>query len=103
MARQERAQRKPWRHGVYRCAAATTRLALHDPGTDRTEAQEQVDRLNRLRGIGRDILICRNKDSTDLGRDTIWGLLAEPITQRKIEGRGAEGMYEIEIEVWDRV
>ena len=72
-------------------------------GLTETEAQEQVDRLNRLRGIGRDILVCRNKDSTDLGRDTIWGLLEQPVTQRKVEGRGSEGMYEIEIEVWNRV
>ena len=72
-------------------------------GLTELEAQEQVDRLNRLRGVGRDILICRNRDSDDLGRDTIWGLLEQPVTQRKVEGRGAEGMYEIEVEVWSRI
>ena len=58
-----------------------------------------MDRLNRLRGIGRDILVCRDKDSTNLGRDTVWGLLENTVTQRKIEGRGPEGMYEIEVEL----
>lgn len=68
-------------------------------GLSESEAQEQVDRLNLLRGIGRDILVCRNKDSENLGRDTVWGLLEQPATQRKLE----PGHYEIEVEVWDRI
>lgn len=75
-------------------------------GLTETEAQDQVDRLNRTRGIGRDILVCRNKDSANLGRDTVWGLLAQPVIQRKIEARVTEddmGAYEIEVEVWDRI
>ena len=62
------------------------------------EAQNQVDHLNRTRGIGRDILVCRNKNSDNLGRDTIWGLLEQPVTQRKTRSG-----YEIEVEVWARV
>lgn len=76
-------------------------------GLSESEAQEQVDRLNLMRGIGRDILVCRNKDSSDMGRDTVWGLLEQPVAQRRLEGRTADeeeelGMYEIEVEVWDR-
>jgi hypothetical protein len=62
------------------------------------EAYEQVDALNRNRGTSRDVLVSRDKDSSNPGRDTMWGLLAEPVTQRKIEGG-----YEIEVEIWDRV
>jgi hypothetical protein len=68
-------------------------------GLTEAEVQTQVDSLNRLRGVGRDILICRDKDSDDLGRDTIWGLLEQPAAQRKLE----PGIYEIEAEIYDRV
>lgn len=70
-------------------------------GLTETEAQQQVDELNRLRGIGRDVLMCIDKDSDNLGRDTVWGLLEEPIRQRQwSENRD---LYEIEIELYDRV
>ena len=72
-------------------------------GLTEAEAQEQVDRLNRLRGIGRDILICRNKDSADLGRDTVWGLLAQPITQRKDRRAGSRRNVRDRSRDYDRV
>ena len=62
------------------------------------EAQNQVDELNRMRGIGRDIFVCRNKNSDNLGRDTVWGLLEQPVTQVKTRSG-----YEIQVEVWARV
>src|SRR5688572_18786198 len=60
------------------------------------EAEAEVDELNRLRGTGRDILVCRDINSTNLGRDTLWGLLEAPVQQRRVEGG-----YEIELTVWD--
>lgn len=63
-----------------------------------SEAEQQVDELHRLRGTGRDILVCRDKDSATLGRDTLWGLLDSPVQQRRVEGG-----YELEMTVWDRV
>jgi hypothetical protein len=68
-------------------------------GLTEAEAQAEIDDLNRLRGVGRDILICRDKDSDDLGRDTIWGLLEQTVAQRKLE----PGHYEIQVEIYDRV
>jgi hypothetical protein len=68
-------------------------------GLTEAEAQQQIDSLNRLRGVGRDILVCRDKDSDQLGQDTIWGLLEQPVVQRKLE----PGHYEIEAELYDRV
>lgn len=70
-------------------------------GLTETEARQQVDELNRRRGIGRDVLLCVDKDSDNLGRDTVWGLLEEPIRQR--QWSEARDMHEIEIEIWDRV
>ena len=63
-----------------------------------SEAEQQVDELHRLRGTGRDILVCRDRNSTTLGRDTLWGLLEAPVQQRRVEGG-----YELEMTVWDRV
>lgn len=67
-------------------------------GLTQSEAQTHVDALNRERGIGRDILVCRDKDNSDLGQATIWGLLAEPVRQRQTH----PDFYEIECEVWER-
>ena len=50
------------------------------------EAEQQVDELHRLRGTGRDILVCRDKNSASLGRDTLWGLLETAVQQRRVEG-----------------
>lgn len=67
-------------------------------GLTEAEAQQQVDELNRLRGIGRDILVCIDKDSSNLGRDTVWGLLEQPATQRQDH----HNFYVVEFEVWNR-
>ena len=78
---------KPRRRGYRFTILALTEL----------EAQEEVDRLNQLSGIGRDILVCRDRNSDNIGRDTIWGLLAEPVSQIKTRSG-----YEIQVEVWAR-
>lgn len=68
------------------------------------EVREQVAELNRLRGIARDILVCIDKDSSNLGRDTLWGRMAYPARQfeelstRNISG----GSFVAEFEVWNR-
>lgn len=67
-------------------------------GLTEAEAQQQVDELNRLRGIGRDILVCLDKDSSNLGRDTVWGLLEQPATQRQDH----HDFYVVEFEVYNR-
>ena len=51
-ARPEPAQRKPWRHGVRRRSTAAARLSLTILGLTEEEAEEEVDRLNRLAGSG---------------------------------------------------
>jgi hypothetical protein len=73
-------------------------------GLTEEEAEDQVDELNRLRGIGRDVLICRNKDSNNLGRDTIWGLMEEPARAVHSFKSGSGGQfYEVNFEVYERV
>ena len=68
------------------------------PGLTEDEVQTHVDTLNRVRGIGIDILVCRDVNSSNLGRDTIWGLMEDTVRQRQTHLNS----YEIELEVWDR-
>lgn len=69
-----------------------------------TEAREQVAELNRLRGIARDILVCIDKDSTNLGRDTLWGRMAHPARQTEdLSTRNrSDGSFVAEFEIWNR-
>jgi hypothetical protein len=69
-------------------------------GLTLSEAEDQAEELNRLRGIGRDILVCRDVNSSNLGRDTIWGLLEEPARLR--QWSDDKDLYEVELEVWNR-
>lgn len=71
-------------------------------GLTETESDEQVGELNRLRGTKRDVLVCRNKDSDNLGRDTIWGLMEEPAQQRVIRDTNPP-LYEVQFTVYDRL
>lgn len=73
-------------------------------GLTEDEAMDEVSELNRVRGIGRDILVCRNAESTNLGRDSIWGLLEEPARMRHMARTGgAADIWEVEFEVWARL
>lgn len=60
-----------------------------------------VDRINRTRGVGREILVCFDKDSDNLGRDTIWGHLAAPLQPRHMAG--IPGFWECEFEIMERI
>ena len=62
------------------------------------EALEQVTELNRLRGTARDILVCLNKDTSNFGRDTLWGRMAQPARM----SQNMQNFYTVEFEVWDR-
>ena len=60
--------------------------------------------MNRLRGIGRDILVCRDASSSNLGKATIWGLLEEPARQTHMARTGAgQDLYEVEFELFERL
>lgn len=73
-------------------------------GLTEEEAEDQIDELNRLRGVGRDILVCRDMLSDNLGRDTIWGLLEEPVGQIHSFKTGDGGQfYEVRFEVYERI
>lgn len=67
-------------------------------GLTSDEAENEVYLFNRQRGTSRDILVCRDKDASNLGKVSIWGLLAQPVIARQLE----EG-WEIEVEVWERL
>ena len=44
-------------------------------GLTTAEGYDELEEINRLNGTKRDILVIRDRDSAELGRDTIWGLL----------------------------
>lgn len=67
-------------------------------GLTEVELNTEVDVMHLIRGVGRDILLCLNKDSDNLGRDTFWGLLEVPFRQR-LE---ALNFWVLDIEIWDR-
>src|SRR5690606_14215055 len=74
------------------------RITLRGPTQE--EPRPEVDAMNRLRGMRRDILACRDHDAaaSALGWLPVWGLLEEPARQRQ----GREGWI-AEFEVWDRI
>jgi hypothetical protein len=44
-------------------------------GITEDEADNQVHELSRINGMSRDVLVCRNLQAGNLGKNTIWGLL----------------------------
>lgn len=50
------------------------------PGVHEDERVAQVDEIRRYAGTHNDVLICRDPDSTNMGRDSIWGLLKQTFT-----------------------
>lgn len=67
-------------------------------GLTTAEAENELIDINRRNGTKRDILVCKSRDSTNLGRDTIWGLLGQPVRFTQTEA----DFWEAEFEVWDR-
>lgn len=43
-----------------------------------------IDEINRVRGIGREVLVCFDKSSSTLAHDTIWGNLTTMIQLRRM-------------------
>lgn len=68
-------------------------------GLTAAEADTEVLMLNQINGSSREILVCRDKDATNLGEVSIWGLLERPAQARQI----APNLYEVEFEVWERL
>jgi hypothetical protein len=49
------------------------------PALTEAEAFDQVVSLNRVAGTSKDIFVCRDAASSNLGRDSVWGLLTAPV------------------------
>lgn len=69
-------------------------------GLDETEVRGQIAELNRLLGINRDFLFIRDPNSDNLGRDSIWGHLEEPLSYPVLN---RAGFYDVGITVWNRL
>lgn len=70
-------------------------------GITDAERFSQVDEINRLRGRRKDILVCVDDVSPNLGRDAYWGLLHQNIAARRIPD--LPGFWEITLEQWERL
>jgi hypothetical protein len=68
-------------------------------GITEAEADDQVHEINRIAGTSRDILVCRNLTAGNLGKATIWGMLAQMIAYPQDH----PDFYSAEIEVWERI
>lgn len=68
-------------------------------GLTETEAEDEIHEINRLNGASRDILVCRDVDSANLGKDTFWGPMAVPAVYPET----AKGFFEAEFIVWNRL
>lgn len=68
-------------------------------GLSATEAEDEIHEINRLAGTSQDILVCRNKDASNLGKVTVWGLLERPIGYPQPH----PDFFEADIRVWERL
>lgn len=64
-----------------------------------SEAFDELEEINRIAGTKRDILVCRDRDASDLGAATIWGLLEQPIAYRQT----SPNLFGAEAEIWERI
>lgn len=72
---------------------------FHLRGVSELEYETQIEDINRTCGTSRDILVVRNLSSSNLGRDSIWGLIRKPIESPQEH----PDFFDPEIEVWARV
>ena len=69
-------------------------------GLDENEVRGQIVELNRLLGVNRDFLFIRDPESDNLGRDSLWGYVEEPLTYPILN---IAGFHEVGITVWNRL
>lgn len=67
-------------------------------GLTTAERDAEITTLNRQRGIGREILVIFDKDSSNIGRDSVWGHLTRLVRARRIAGMTDAWTCEFEIE-----
>jgi hypothetical protein len=70
-------------------------------GVSDGEKISQIDEMNRLRGRRKDLLVCIDADSSNLGRDSIWGVLEQPITAQRMAE--IQGYWECGVEIYARI
>lgn len=68
-------------------------------GLTEDEGYDEIEEINRLNGTKHDILVIRDRDSADLGRDTIWGLLENVIDYAQNDPL----RFDADIEIWERL
>jgi hypothetical protein len=62
-------------------------------GLTEAEFDNELEPLNRLNGASKDIMVCRDKANSNLGKVTLWGLLDEALTPTQPEGRLFEAEF----------
>lgn len=65
------------------------------------EKISEIDELNRLRAMQKDLLICIDDDSSNLGRDSYWGLLEQTVRAERMSG--IQNSWNATIEIYERV
>lgn len=68
-------------------------------GITEDEAEDEVAEINRICGTSRDVLVCRNRSASSLGKVTIWGLLARTIEYPQTN----PDFFEAEFELYERL
>jgi hypothetical protein len=65
------------------------------------EKQAEVDEINRAVGLRRDAFITTDVGSSNLGRDSYWGLLETTVQATRISD--IQGYWEVIYELWERL
>jgi hypothetical protein len=68
-------------------------------GLNIAEARDELREINRVLGVNRDFLMLRDADSTNKGRDSLWGYLAQPISYVQEH----PDFIRADIEMWNRL
>jgi hypothetical protein len=68
-------------------------------GLNIAEARDELREINRVLGVNRDFLMLRDADSTNKGRDSLWGYLAQPVSYVQEH----PDFIRADLEMWNRL
>jgi hypothetical protein len=68
-------------------------------GLNVTEARGEIREINRVLGVNRDFLMLRDASSTNKGRDSLWGYLAQPLSYVQ----ELPDFIRADLEMWNRL
>ena len=73
-------------------------FAFRLTGLTEVEVTDEIEEINRIAGISKDVLVCRDRFASNLGRETLWGPLEAPITPSQPQPL----LYDAEFSLYDR-